>query len=116
MSSSQKGSNKTQLGSTSIPNAQTNFPISHTFLPVALAALGDVLVARYRHWLRCRCRACTLRSNLFRSKDAAAAHVPYRNSKLTHILQVMVVVVVVAVVVVVVVVVVVFFMTLLKSW
>jgi hypothetical protein len=107
MSSSQKGANKNQLGSTSIPNAQTNYPNSHTFPPTALAALGDVLVARYRHWLPSRCCACSLRSDLFRSNDAAAAHVPYRNSKLTHLLQVVVVVVVMVLM---------FFMTLFKSW
>jgi hypothetical protein len=59
----------------------------HANLPfAALAALGDVLVARYRHLHRACLCWCVL--TVFSSKDAAAAHVPYRNSKLTHMLQV----------------------------
>jgi hypothetical protein len=74
---------------------------SHPALPAALAALGDVLVARYRHW---RCSCCGLFVLIvLRSKDAVAAHVPYRNSKLTHMLQVVVGMVVVVVVMMVVV-------------
>ncbi len=100
LSSSQKGELTPSASGCRLLSSSLNLAAwSHPLLPTALAALSDVLVARYRHW-RCFC-CCFCVLIVLHSKDAVAAHVPYRNSKLTHMLQVVLVPVVVMVVMVV---------------